>query len=126
VFPRQWRFRERRFGDLLGRGIHGNRGSDARRDALELEAGTAKDRAALRRLEGDGGFYAAGGALGAGFGARERQSRDIGASACNSSQPGAPGFAKLAALGIVLELLIEKKELLAGSKNKFIAAIAAF
>jgi hypothetical protein len=85
---------------------------DGRHSAL-LEAGAAEDGAALRGLEGDGGFGAAGGAVGFCLGA------DGGAAR------GALRLALFAAFRVVFKLLVEEEELFAGGEYKVTAAVAA-
>jgi hypothetical protein len=67
----------------------------------------------LRGFEGNRGFGAALGACGAGFGAHPLLSAR------------ALGLALLAVLGVVFELFIVEEDLLAGSKHKLGAAVAA-
>jgi hypothetical protein len=58
------------------------------------------------------------------LGSRKRQRSGACASG-GTSQAGSLCFAELAAFGIVLELLIEKEELLSGSEDKFIPTVRA-
>jgi hypothetical protein len=81
--------------------------------AVLLEAGTAKHRSTLRRFERHSGFYAAFRTCGSSLGANPL-------AAANSLR-----FALLAALGVVLELLVEEEDLFAGSKNKLGATVDA-
>ena len=91
------------------------------RSALALEALAAEDGASLCGLEGYGGLDAALGAVGAGLGTGEasRSRTRARTHACT----GAFGLARFAALGVVLELLIEEKELFAGGEDEFSTAI---
>ena len=82
-----------------------------------LEAFPAKDRAALRRAEGDGGVLAA--LRTGGFGLRPHLRRAICPAATTL---GALGFAGFAAFRFVLEALVGEKHLLAGSKYEFSTA----
>src|SRR5262245_7281636 len=90
------------------RGAHGS--------AL-LEALAAKDRASLRRAEGNSGLLAALRAAGLGFRANWR-----GRSA---HRFGAFGLAGFTAFGLVLKALVSEKHLLAGSEHKFGATVRA-
>src|SRR3984885_12683892 len=81
-----------------------------------LEAFPAKDRAALRRAEGDSGVLAA--LRTGGFGLRPHLRRAVGPAATLS----ALGFAGFAAFRFVLEALVGEKHLLAGSKYEFSTA----
>src|ERR1700691_5813182 len=82
-----------------------------------LEAFPAKDRAALRRAEGDCGVLAA--LRTGGFGLRPHLRRAVCPAAATLS---ALGFAGFAAFRFVLEALVGEKHLLAGSKYEFSAA----
>ena len=99
-------------------GRHGGGGG-----ALGLEAFAAEDGASLGGLEGDGGLFAAGGAVGAGL--------HLGVLALAVSVGmeaelfGAFGLAGLAALGLVLELLVVEEELFAGGENEIGTAVDA-
>ena len=76
-----------------------------------LKARAAQHRPALRRLEGNGGLRAA---------LRARRAR-LGPHPLRSAR--ALRLALLAVFGVVLELFIVEKELLAGRKNKLGAAV---
>jgi len=82
-----------------------------------LEALPAKHRSALRWLERDGGFLAASGTIGARL--------DLGIIAGRGrAQTRSPfGFAGLAPLRLVLELLIVEEKLFTSGENKVSAAI---
>src|SRR5215813_4505529 len=81
-----------------------------------LEAFAAENRAALRGTEWHRGFFAALRAVGFGFGAHLD-----GRTTAHTIY--ALGFAGLATLGFVLEALVGKEHLFAGSKNKFGATL---
>jgi hypothetical protein len=93
----------------LGRGGSGS-------GAFVLEALAAEDGASLSGLEGDGGLFAAGGAIGAGL--------HLGVLALAGSVGlqaelfGAFGLAAFAALGFVLELFVVEEELFAGGEDE--------
>ena len=112
----------------LGRSLRGRRlGCDRGGDcglALVLKALATENRASLGRLEGDGGLDAALGAVRAGFGARDARGGWPGA-VTHGGGPGAARLAGLAALGVVLELLVEEKELFAGGKDELPATVNA-
>ena len=97
-----------------------SRDSVVRGGSLGLEALAAEDGAALGWFEWDCCFDAAFGAMSACFSARD-------SGGCGSATRAACGsslrFAWLAALGIVLELLVEEEELFAGGKDKLSATI---
>ncbi|HWZ51913.1 MAG TPA: hypothetical protein VNW54_10665 [Granulicella sp.] len=90
-------------------------------NASALEALPAQHGAALSGFEGHGGFDVALGALGTGLGARYARRGDTAARA--SAQRGSLGLAGLAPFGIVLELFIEKEDLLSGRENELAVAI---
>jgi hypothetical protein len=79
--------------------------------ALLLKAGTAEHWPALGRLEWHSGFGPALGTSGP----------SLGANLLVSTNP--LRLALLATLGVVLELLVVEKDLLAGCKNKLGAAV---
>jgi len=85
--------------------------------AALLEAFAAKNGAALRGAEGNGGFLAALRATGFGFRAHGRG----GATAAL----GTLGFAALAAFRLVLKTLVGEEHLFAAGKNKFGTALRA-
>lgn len=76
-----------------------------------LKARTAQYRPSLRRAERYGGVFTASRALGARLGAHPR------------TAIGALRLALLAALGIVLELFVVKKQLLASGEDELFPAI---
>ncbi len=81
--------------------------------SLLLETTAAKHWPALRRFEGDSGFYAALRTCGAGF-------------RSNLLAPTNPfGLALLATFGVVFELFVVKEHLLARSKDELGATINA-
>lgn len=99
---------------------HDSRGLEAElagltdRGALLLKAAPAQNGTALSRLEGDGGFRAALRANGACLRAHR-------------AGAGCPfGLALFAALGVVLELLVEEEELLTRSEHEIVPAVHAF
>jgi len=80
-----------------------------------LKTFTAKDGTALRGTEGDGGLLSASRAGGLGL--------DLGVAVLTgrggSAEDGDPlGFASLATLRLVLELLVVKEKLFPGSENE--------
>jgi len=79
-----------------------------------LKTRATQDRSALGRTEGHGGLFTTRRALGA------RLSANPGAAA------GPLGLALFAALGIVFELFVVKKQLLAGGEDELFPAINAF
>lgn len=80
-----------------------------------LEALAAKNRAALSRLEGDGGFLTT-------LRANRRRDRSL---RCALALVGLTplGLATLATLGLVLKSLFRVEELLPGRENKFASAV---
>jgi hypothetical protein len=91
------------------------------RSPLALEALTAEDRTSLCGLEGYGGLDTALRAMGASLG--------TGKACCSRTRTrshactGPFRLARFASLGVVFELLIEKKELFAGGEYEFSTAI---
>jgi hypothetical protein len=87
--------------------------------ATLLETLTAKDRAALRRLKGDGRLLATMGA--------SRASLNFLIAVCRSSANHCRAFslARFTALGFVLKLFIVEEELFASSEEKLRAAVDA-
>ena len=83
-------------------------------DAFLLEATATQYRTTLGRLEGDGRFRSA---------LRADRSRFRASRAGTGS---APGFALLAPLGVILELLVEEKQLLTGSEHEIVPAVHTF
>jgi hypothetical protein len=90
---------------------------------LGLEALAAEDGPALGRLEGHGRLNAALGALGASLGTGESCCRWTASG--RKADTGALGLARLAALGVVLELFIEEEELLSGGEDELAATVCA-
>jgi hypothetical protein len=88
---------------------------------LVLEALPAQYRTALRRLERNSGRNATFRALRPRLGPRYARRR--GSARRTRSLSASPALARLAALGIVLELLIQKEKLFTGSEDEFTAAI---
>src|SRR5208282_3809762 len=86
--------------------------------ATLLEAFTAKNRTSLRGPEGDSRFLSTLGASCFCF-----RTHLGGAAASTSAALSALGFTAFASLRFVLETLVGEKHLLAGSKNKFSAAL---
>ena len=88
------------------------------RETFAAEYGTP-----LRWSEGDGGFLAALGAGGSSLdtGVVVRVARGLG----SAQDRNALGLAGLTTLGLVLELLIVKKQLFPGGKHKVSAAVDA-
>src|SRR5580658_6555684 len=81
--------------------------------ALFLETGAAQHRAALRRLEGNRRLHSALRTDRTGFGPHPLH------------PTGALRLALLTVLGVVFELFVVEKDLLAGRKHKLGAAVAA-
>jgi hypothetical protein len=88
---------------------------------LVLEALPAQYRTALRRLERNSGRNATFRALRPRLGPRYARRR--GSARRTRSLSASPALARLAALGIVLELLIQKEKLFTGSEDELTAAI---
>jgi hypothetical protein len=88
-----------------------------------LKAFPTENRPSLSWFEGDGCFLAALGTDGACFDLGEASARVRGRSAEDSHSFR---FARLTAFGLVLELLVVKKQLLARSEDEIGAAIDAF
>jgi hypothetical protein len=81
--------------------------------AILLETGAAQYRPSLRRTEGNRGLLFA--------------YRTMRPGLCPHAGTAAPlQLARLAALGIVVKLLVVKKQLLAGGKDKVFSAVHAF
>jgi len=87
--------------------------------ATLLEAFAAEDRTSLRRLKRDGGLFAAMRA------ARARLYFLIAVHGSRAHGSNALGLARLAALGLVLELFVVEEKLFAGGEEKLRAAIDA-
>ena len=89
-----------------------------------MEAFATEDGASLGGLEGDGGLFAAGGAIGAGLhlGVLALAGR-VGLQA---ELFGAFGLAAFAAFGFVLELFVVEEELLAGGEDEVRTAVDTF
>jgi hypothetical protein len=100
----------------------GNESTCSRR-AFALETLPAEHRTALRRLERHGRFDAARRAFGARLRAR-KTSRSRSPTSLHAG-PGPLGLTGLTALRVVLELLVEEKELFPGGEDKFTATICA-
>jgi len=99
-----------------------NSGSRGHRPAGE-EAGSAKDRATLRRIKGNRGLFAA---LGAGHSYLNAllDSGNLGRG--DRRQPIILRmFARLASFGFVLQTFVVKEDLFAGRPNEWLAAIDA-
>ena len=92
------------------------------RASLLLKALAAEYRAALRGFEWDGSFDAAGRADGAGLGTRDAGGG--GPAARGTGGADALSLARFAALGIVLELFVEEKDLFAGGEDELTAAVS--
>ena len=96
-----------------------------RHTAFVFEALTAEDRPALRGFEGNGRRDAAFGAFGARLGARDTRRCRSCAWRRRLSAMSATRLARLATLGVVLELLVLEEKLLARGKDEFAAAVDA-
>ena len=88
-----------------------------------LKAFAAENRAALRRLEGHGGFFPALRACGASLDLRVRAAIALRGRRAEDGNPF--GFARLAAFGFVLKLLVVEKQLFSGRKNEIGSAVDA-
>ncbi len=84
-----------------------------------LEAFAAEHRASLRWLERDGGLFSAMRAVGA------RLHFLVAVDRTRAYRSDAFGLARLAALGLIPELLVVEEELFAGGEEKLRAAIDA-
>jgi hypothetical protein len=84
-----------------------------------LKAFAAENGASLRRSEGDGGFLTALGASGASF----RLVEGLSGRARGAQDRDPFRLADLATLGLVLELLVMKKQLLAGGEDEVGTAV---
>ena len=102
-----------------GRGGSGCGGRPAR-----LETFAAKDGAALRGAERNGGLFSASGASGLGFNLRVA----VGLSGCRGrAEDGDPlGLTSFATLGFVLKLLVVKKKLFPGSEDEITPTVDTF
>jgi hypothetical protein len=88
-----------------------------------LEALAAEHRPSLSGLEGYRGLDTALRAFGARLCARETSRNRTRAR--THPHAGTLGLARLAALGVVLELFVEEKELFAGSEDELSTTISA-